>query len=74
MAIPSARGPHDSVFVKPGQIVFTVILSGPSSAAIIFANPCIAVFGIVVVKAPGNNCLPVTPETFNILPALDFLI
>ena len=50
------------------------MLSGPSSAAIIFAKPWIAVFGIVVVRAPGNNCVPVTPDTFSILPALDFLM
>ncbi len=73
LAIASARGPHDSVFVSPGQMLLTVIPSAPSSPAMSFEKPMIPVFGIVVVNAPGNSCLPDTPETLRILPAFDFL-
>ena len=73
LAIASARGPHDSTFVKPGQMLLTVMPTLPSSPAMSFENAMMPAFGIVVVNVPASSCLPVTPETLRIRPMRLFL-
>ncbi len=60
-----ARAPRLTL-VKPGQMLLTVMPAARRSPAMTFVKPMIAELGMVVVRAPGNTCLPVTPETLSI--------